>query len=75
MFGPAKMKVRARFSLRAAEYFLTVTDPVITKESKANGAGETRIDEALLCISLGKLFNGHAYKLVASIITPHRAGA
>jgi hypothetical protein len=70
-----KMKVRARFSLHGADYTLTVTDPVARKKFQAKGVGETKIAHALLCVSLGELFNGNAYKLVASVITPQPAGA
>ncbi len=74
VFGPAKMKVRARFSLSGEQYLLSVTDPVITTQFKAMGVGETAVNDSLLCVSLGELFNGNAYKLVASLITPQRAG-
>ena len=54
---------------------LSVTDPVVSAEVKGKGEGETSLGEALLCISLGEVFNGNAYKLVASVITPQRTAA
>lgn len=73
VFGPAKLKVRARFTLNGATYLLSVTDPVVGMEFRTKGMGETPVGDALLCVSLGELFNGSAYKLVASVTTPQRA--
>jgi hypothetical protein len=71
---PAKLKVRARFTLNGLAYHLTVTDPVVESEIKEKGVGETPVADALLCVSLGEPCDGYAYKLVASVITPQRAG-
>jgi hypothetical protein len=67
---PSKRRVRARFRLCGHAYCLSVTDPKVEAESLSGEDGETAIDDALLCVSLGESFHGHAYKLVAAVITP-----
>lgn len=68
---PAKRKVRARFQLSSEDYCLSVTDPVVEQRHLAQPDGETPIPAALLCVSLGELFDdGYAYKLAAAVITP-----
>ena len=67
---PAKRRVRARFTLKGHRYCLSVTDPKIESVALNGADGESPIPEALLCVSLGEVWNGAAYKLVAAIITP-----
>ena len=47
-----------------------MTDPKVEAAALKGEDGESAIAEALLCVSLGEVWNGSAYKLVAAIITP-----
>lgn len=67
---PEKRRVRARFKLKGHRYCLSVTDPKVESVALNGEDGESPISEALLCVSLGEVWNGAAYKLVAAIITP-----
>lgn len=70
----ARRRVRARFDLSGQSYCVAVTDPWMERQCLAGKDGETRIDDALLCVSLGECFNGFAYKLAAAVITRQRVG-
>ena len=69
--GYGQRKVRGRFSHAGEEYTLAVTDPVVLP--MLQGHTELTLAPAYLCVSLGVTFNGYAYKLMASVITEHRA--
>lgn len=65
-----KRRVRAAFSCNKIDYVWAVTDPVIKEEYMLGKEGAYCINDAVLCISLGEPFNGSAYKLVATVLTP-----
>ncbi len=67
---PTKRRVRARFKVKGHRYCFSVTDPKVESVALKGEDGESPIPEALLCVSLGEIWNGAAYKLVAAIITP-----
>lgn len=69
-FGQPKRKVRGSFSFNGAQYKLAITDPVIERQYLQGENGVYLINEALVCISLGELWEGYAYKLIAAVITP-----
>ncbi len=72
-FGNAKRRLRATFSFNCIQYKLAVTDIFIEHQYLQGEDGIFPIKTALLCVSLGELWEGYAYKLVATIITPNRA--
>lgn len=75
-YGPSRRRLRARLKLAGLPYRLAVTDPWLEGQllSKDENEGlELDYTGAILCVSLGELFNGFAYKLVAAVITAERA--
>lgn len=70
--NPARRRVRAKFTLECQPYCLSITDPEIEEEYLQKGNDDYEIGEAALCISLAETWNGFAYRVVASVITPDR---
>ena len=62
-------KIRAEFTFKRNVYRLMVTDPAVEKRylSHKSGAHQVNNAEVYLCLSLGEPFQGHCYKLVASV--------
>ena len=61
-------KVRVEFTYHQQRYRLALTDPLVEQHYLRGGDGRFPLDNRYLCVSLGEPFNGHCYKLVASII-------
>lgn len=72
VFGPAKRRARANFALNQAHYSLSLTDAEMERRYLVGQNGSFPVGDAILCVSLGELFKGHAYKLAAALITPDR---
>jgi len=66
-FGNGKRKVRGHFTLNGAQYWLSVTDPVVERQYLAGEDGEFEVGHAILCVSLGEPYQGYAYKLIAGV--------
>jgi hypothetical protein len=71
--GTPRRRVRARFKLNGCSYCMAVTDPIVEGTYLARDDDTYTLSQALLCVSLSQIFEGHAYKLVATVITPKRA--
>ena len=65
-----RRRIRADFIYGDKRYILRVTDAVFEGLFRGRPLGVYPIREALLCVSLGEVFHGYAYKLVAAVITP-----
>lgn len=74
IYAPVKRRVRADFSLNGEYYNFVLTDAVMERKFLRGADGSFPVKDALLCISLGEVFQGHAYKLAAALITPDRVG-
>lgn len=68
-FNNAKRKVRGRFSLNGVQHYLSITDPVIEKSALEQNDGTHPVGYAILCLSLGEIYQDYTYKLIASVIT------
>jgi len=69
--GPNLLKrVRSRFTFVGAEYWLSVTDPVIENRYFPKDVGQYPINKTnlYLTISIGEPYDGYCYKLVAAVI-------
>ncbi len=71
----ARRRVRAQFAVRDQHYLLSVTDPEIEEEYLQKGDGTYEFGQSAVCVSLAEVWNGYAFRVVASIITPDRCGA
>lgn len=61
--------ISGSFTVKSVPYKLSITDLEIRKAfSKHEENSIIPIPMAIMCISLGEDFNGHAYKLIASLI-------
>jgi hypothetical protein len=70
--NPARRRVRAYFRVASEDYLLSVTDPEIEEQYLQKGVGTYELLNPALCISLAEVWNGFAFRVVASIITPER---
>jgi hypothetical protein len=72
--NPARRRVRAQFAVKNRHFLLCVTDPEIEETYLQKGNGTYELGQAALCVSLAEVWNGFAFRVVASIITPERCG-
>ncbi len=70
--APNRKRVRSSFCYNGERYILSVTDPFIEEHYLPLEIGYYPIERSLVCVSLGDIWNGYAFRLAASIITPNR---
>jgi len=68
-FGQPRRKTRAKFSYDGHYYKIAVTDPAIKDRFWSQPGQHLMGNDSLLCVSLGEIHEGYAYKLAAAIIT------
>ncbi len=73
-FNNAKRRVRGHFSLNGTHYKLSITDPIVERRYLEGPNGNFNVGRAALSISLGELYAGYTYKLIAAVHLP-TAGA
>ncbi|MFZ6745846.1 dual OB domain-containing protein [Undibacterium sp. JH2W] len=70
--NPPRRRVRGEFSVLGIRHLVSVTDPEIEEYYLAQHNGDYIVGEAVLCISLVEPWNGYAFRVIASVITPNR---
>ncbi len=68
-FGNPRQKTRAEFTYDGHCYKLAVTDPLVRDKFWSRPGRHSIKDRSLICVSLGEIHDGHAYKLAAAIMT------
>lgn len=69
---PGRRRVRGLFTINRTPYIMSITDPEIENLYLSYRDGDYHIGEAALCISLVEVWNGFAFRVIASIITKQR---
>lgn len=73
-FGNPRRKTRATFDYDGHSYKIAVTDPVTKDRFWPKPGRHAMGSDSLVCVSLGEIHEGHAYKLAAAIITKNNLG-
>jgi len=73
-FGNPRRKTRAEFGYDGHQYKIAVTDPVIKDRFWSMPGKHLMGSDDLLCVSLGEIHDGYAYKLAAAVITKDNTG-
>jgi hypothetical protein len=71
-YPDSKRAVRGEFSYQGSMYRMDITDPIIERKYLGQADGHYDIVEPVLCVSLGDLYQGYFYKLVAGIMHTER---
>lgn len=73
-FGNPRRKTRAEFTYGVHLYKISVTDPIIKDKFWSQPGEHPMGNDSLICVSLGEIHEGYAYKLAAAIITREALG-
>lgn len=68
-FPDAKRAVRGAFEYNGVYYTMDVTHPIVERTFLAKPDDTYVIGDVALCVSLSESFNGHCYKLIATIFS------
>ena len=68
--GGYRRRVQGRFHYGGVEYWLWVTDLDYEERYRPMPENDYPIGDAFLTVSLGELFQGNSYKLIAAVIEP-----
>lgn len=71
-FSDSKRAIRGEFIYQRTSYRMDVTDPLIEQSYLRQTDGQYNIPHPILCISLGDLYQGYFYKLIAAVLYPER---
>jgi hypothetical protein len=70
--APNKRGVRTEFVFNKEQYNIGLTDAKMERVYLQGKDGAFEVKKALLCVSLGEVFKGYAYKLAAALISEDR---
>lgn len=71
-YPDSKRAVCGEFVYREKTYRMDVTDPVVERDFLARDDGQYDISNPVLCVSLGDLYQGFFYKLIAAVLYAER---
>jgi hypothetical protein len=66
-YDQPKTGVRARFTYSGAQHLIGITDPPVYRAYIERAIGQYPIGAAYLCVSIGEVFHGYAYKIAAGV--------
>lgn len=72
--APSRIRLRGTFEYFGKNYTLSVTDPRILDEYLGKGVGDYKINNVVMCVSLAEVWNGFAFRVIASVITANSCG-
>ncbi|KKR03547.1 MAG: hypothetical protein UT30_C0026G0007 [Candidatus Uhrbacteria bacterium GW2011_GWF2_39_13] len=71
-YPDSKRAVLGDFEYHKHNYRIGITDPFIEQKYLAMPDGQYEIGKPLLCVSLGDVYKGYYYKLIAAVLYPGR---
>lgn len=67
-YPDSKRAVRGEFVYNGSTYRMDITDPAIEQNYLSQADGRYEVSNPILCISLGDLYDGYFYKLIAGVL-------
>jgi hypothetical protein len=66
-YADSKRAVLGQFFYHGANYRMDITDPEVERKYLGQPDGQYQLQNPVLCISLGDLYQGNFYKLIAAV--------